>query len=103
MTSLSDVKTKVMDVTMYDLAHLAHYLGYAWCAGCHSPWVGEDFRRSGDSWLASTQSPCSGYKANKRLKMNYGDFKFSVKQIKYGNPVTQVRYQMIKADQTETS
>ena len=91
LTSLSDVKTRVMDVTMDELALLAHYLGYGWCAGCRAQYVGEDFRRSGDSWHAD-QKPgsCSGYKSDHRLKLNYGDFKFSVKDIKYGDAVTQV-------------
>ena len=90
MTSLSDVKTRVMDVTMKGLARLSHYLGYGWCAGCRGQWVGEDFRRRGDSWHADKEGPCNGYKATERLKLNYGDFKFSVKDIKYGNPVIQV-------------
>jgi hypothetical protein len=90
LTTLSDVKTRVMDVTMSDLALLAHYLGYGWCAGCRGQWVGEDFRRSGDSWHADKKGPCDGYKSDQRLKINYGDFKFSVKDIKYGSPVIQV-------------
>ena len=89
LTSLSDVKTRVMDVTMKDLAYLAHYLGYGWCAGCRGQYVGEDFRRSGDEWHASKAGPCDGYKADHRLKLKYGDFKFTVKDIKYGSPVIQ--------------
>ena len=85
------MKTRVMDVTMKDLARLAHYLGYGWCAGCRAQWVGEDFRRSGDSWHADKKpGSCSGYKSDHRLKLHYGDFKFSVKNIEYGAAVTQV-------------
>ena len=90
MTSLSDVKTRVMDETMKYFALLAHYLGYGWCSGCRAEWVGEDFRRSGDSWHPSKAGPCKGYKADQRLKLNYGDFKFTIKDIKYGSPVIQV-------------
>ena len=75
---------------MKDLAYLAHYLGYGWCAGCRAEYVGEDFRRSGDEWHASKAGPCDGYKADHRLKLIYGDFKFSVKDIKYGSPAIQV-------------
>ncbi|XP_028394008.1 uncharacterized protein LOC114518245 [Dendronephthya gigantea] len=89
LTSLSDVKTRVMDVTMKHFALLAHYLGYGWCSGCRAEWVGEDFRRSGDSWHASKAGSCEGYKSDQRLKLNYGDFKFSIKDIKYGDPVIQ--------------
>ena len=90
LTSLSDVKTRVMDVTMQDLALLSHYLGYGWCSGCRAQWVGEDFRRSGDSWHPDKKGPCNGYKSDQRLQLHYGDFKFSVKDIKYGYAVTQV-------------
>ena len=89
LTSLSDVKTRVMDLTMNDLAYLAHYLGYGWCGGCRAQYVGEDFRRKGDEWHANTAGPCDGYKANHRLKLKYRDFKLSVKDIKYGSPVNQ--------------
>ena len=89
LTSLSDVKTRVMDVTVRNLGLLAHYLGYGWCAGCRAQFVGEDFRRNGDSWEADKKGPCNGYKADHRLKMHYGDFKFSIKDIKYGNPMIQ--------------
>jgi len=84
LTSMADVKTRVMDVTMSNLATLAHYLGYAWCASCYAQWVGEDFRRNGDSWEADTQGTCKGYKATQRLKMHYDDFHFSMKSITYG-------------------
>ena len=90
LTSLSDVKTRVMDLTMNDLAYLAHYLGYGWCAGCRAQYVGEDFRRERDEWHVDTAGPCDGYKADHRLKLKYGNFTFSVKDIKYGSPVIQV-------------
>jgi hypothetical protein len=89
LTSLSNVKTRVMDVTMRDISLLAHYLGYGWCAGCRAQYVGEDFRRNRDSWEADKKSPCNGYKAYHRLKIHYGDFKFSIKKIRYGKAVIQ--------------
>ena len=78
-----------MDQTMSELAYLAQYLGYGWCAGCQGQWVGEDFIRNGDSWEASTLRDCTGYKAEDRLKIRYKDFSFAIKDIKYGDPVIQ--------------
>lgn len=76
-----------MDVTLRSLAYLAHYLGYGWCAGCRGQYVGEDFKRNGDSWEAvftDRSFPCDGYKSDQRLKIHYKDFKFSMKDIKFG-------------------
>lgn len=89
LKSLSDVKTRVMDVTLDNLATLAHYLGYGWCAGCRGQYVGEDFRRNGDSWEADRKGPCKGYKADQRLKIHYKNFKFDVKKMQYGKAVIQ--------------
>ncbi|XP_001639919.2 aerolysin [Nematostella vectensis] len=89
LTSLSEVKTRVMDTAMNPLARLANYLGYGWCASCRAQWVGEDFRRNGDSWEADKKGPCNGYKGHHRLKMHFGNFKFGIKRIKYGNLVIQ--------------
>ncbi|XP_059176561.1 uncharacterized protein LOC131956155 [Physella acuta] len=81
------VKNLVMDMTMSDIASLAHMLGYGWCASCRAPFVGEDFRRKGDTWVADTAGPCDGYKSNQRLGMDYKDWGFGMKNIKYGEPV----------------
>ena len=90
LTSLSDVKTRVMDVTLDDFAYLAHYLGYGWCGGCQGQWVGEDFVRSADSWHSNKIRNCGGYKSDHRLSLHYENFKFGVKDIKYGKAVIQV-------------
>ena len=89
LRSLSDVKTRVMDVTLDNLALLAHYLGYGWCAGCRAQYVGEDFRRRADSWEADKKGPCNGYKSDHRLKLHYKHFSFGIKNIKYGKAVIQ--------------
>ncbi|XP_059179031.1 uncharacterized protein LOC131958176 [Physella acuta] len=83
------VKTHIMDTTMSEMAYLAHYLGYGWCSGCRAASVGEDFRRSGDTWNADKSGRCEGYMSDKRLSMAYGDWSFEMKDIKYGEPVTQ--------------
>jgi hypothetical protein len=78
-----------MDVTMRGLSRLANYLGYGWCSGCRAQFVGEDFRRNADSWEADTKEPCKGYMAKQRLKIHYGHFSFGMKNMKYGEVVTQ--------------
>ncbi|XP_059148930.1 uncharacterized protein LOC131936092 [Physella acuta] len=85
----SKVKTRIMDTTMSDMALLAHYLGYGWCSGCRAPYVGEDFRRTGDAWHADKSGRCEGYMSDKRLSMAYGDWRFEINHIKYGTPVLQ--------------
>ncbi|XP_059161549.1 aerolysin-like [Physella acuta] len=89
LDELYNVKTRVMDTTMADMALLAHYLGYGWCSGCRAPYVGEDFRRSGDTWNADKSGRCEGYMSENRLNMSYGDWGFEIKDIKYGTPVVQ--------------
>ncbi|XP_059157773.1 uncharacterized protein LOC131942082 [Physella acuta] len=84
-----DVKSRIMDTTMEEMATLAHYLGFAWCSGCRSPYVGEDFKRNGYRWEADTRGRCEGYKSETRLSMTYGDWSFAVKDIRYGTPITQ--------------
>ncbi|CAL1536241.1 unnamed protein product, partial [Lymnaea stagnalis] len=88
LDELSKVKSRVMDTTMADIAYVAHYLGYGWCAGCRALYVGEDFRRDGDSWWADQSRDCDGYKHQQRLVMAYNDWGFALKDVKYGEPVT---------------
>lgn len=89
LDELSKVKTRIMDTTMSEMAYLAHYLGYGWCAGCRAPYVGDDFRRSVDTWVADQSGRCKGYMSDKRLSMAYGDWGFEIQHIKYGTPVVQ--------------
>ncbi|XP_005097555.1 uncharacterized protein LOC101859480 [Aplysia californica] len=89
VNSLSAAKVMVMDNTMSDLAKLADMLGYGWCAGCRAAFVGEDFRRDGDKWVADKREPCDGYKADHRLSMEYGDWKFAIKEMVFGDPIIQ--------------
>ncbi|XP_059166183.1 aerolysin-like [Physella acuta] len=89
LDELYKVKTRIMDTTMSDMASLAHFLGYGWCAGCRAANVGEDFRRSGDTWNADKSGRCDGYRSDYRLSMAYGDWSFTIKDFKYGTPVVQ--------------
>ena len=89
MKSLEDVRTRVMDFTLGNLAILAHYLGYGWSYGCRAQYVGEDFIRSLESWLAAKKGPCNGYQASHRLKIHYLKFSLGTKNIVYGKPIIQ--------------
>merc|ERR1719245_26965 len=72
---------------MRDLAYLAHYMGYAWCAGCRGQYVGEDFRKDGDSWKADQSHMCSGHKWQERLEIAYGDWDLIISDMAYGDTV----------------
>lgn len=76
-----------MDVTVRDLAYLANGLGYGWCNGCRTKYIGIDFRRDGEKWEADTTKPCDGFKADQRLSISYGDWSFAQKDIQFGTPV----------------
>ena len=83
LKGLEEVKTRIMDVTLTNLALLANYLGYGWAAGCRARSAGEDFLRDGDSWRAHYQQGCKGYKSTHRLKIVYENFSFRVKNMEY--------------------
>ena len=86
LKSVLDVKTRVMDLTLNNLALLAHYLGYGWAGGCRGRVAGQDFLREGDSWKAHYQEGCEGYMSTDRLKIVYENFSFKVKNIDYQTP-----------------
>lgn len=75
-----------MDTTMTYLGHLAHNLGYAWAGGCWADYIGEDFKRAGDTWEAAFRDPCpgDGPKKDVRLKIHFGNFSFGMKDVIFG-------------------
>ena len=87
--SLSEMKARVMDTTVYGFALLADYLGYGYCSGCRGQYVGEDFILRGNSWEAYKESHCHGYKSDHRLKIHYRDFSLALKDVRYGRAVIQ--------------
>nr|AXH38019.1 physalysin [Physella acuta] len=89
LDELYKVKTRIMDTTMSDMSYLAHYLGYGWCSGCRGAYVGEDFRRHGDTWHADKSGRCEGFMNDRRLSIAYSDWSFAIKDIKFGTPVLQ--------------
>lgn len=66
------------------LAYLAHFLGYGWCGGTGSQYVGEDFSvyRDNSSQYTlqarynSNDPYADGYRANERLKMQVKNIRF---------------------------
>jgi len=82
---LSTYKTLAMEETLYNLAKLAHYLGYGGCSGCRAQKVGENFRRVRDTWVANHER-CNG-KNDKRLSLDYTDWTPKMHTIIYGKPV----------------
>lgn len=90
LNELEKVKTRIMDKTLMDIAYLAHWLGYGWCAGCRAMYVGEDFRRNGDAWYADTSGTCDGYMSGQRLSIHYSDWRFKVKNMIFGERETTV-------------
>ena len=86
LKGLEEVKTRIMDVTLFNLALLANYLGYGWAGGCRGRIAGEDFLRDGDSWRSHYQKDCGGYKSTHRLKIVYENFSFRVKNMEYSKP-----------------
>ncbi|XP_013066109.2 uncharacterized protein LOC106054676 [Biomphalaria glabrata] len=86
------LKTKIMDTTLSNLAYLAAVLGYGWCLGTKGIYVGEDFYREGDSWVADSRlfwpnTRCEGYKCNERLAIDYTGWTLAAKEIIYGEHV----------------
>ena len=77
----------MMEITLMHMALLAHYMGYGWCSGSRSPYVGDDFARDGDKWVADQSERCDGCKSNQRLGLAFGDWSFITKQQIYGTAV----------------
>ncbi|XP_078342730.1 uncharacterized protein LOC144628496 [Oculina patagonica] len=86
LKNVLEVKTRVMDVTLDNLALLANYLGYGWAGGCRGRRAGQDFLREGDTWRAHYQNGCGGYMSTSRLKIVYENFSFKVKNMEYLEP-----------------
>ncbi|WDV45000.1 aerolysin family beta-barrel pore-forming toxin [Clostridiaceae bacterium M8S5] len=66
-------------------AYLAHYMGFGWCGGTASQYVGEDFsfRKDGNNYILQANynknDPHSGgYWADKRLKMTISNVRFYI-------------------------
>ncbi|KAI8798911.1 Biomphalysin 19 [Biomphalaria glabrata] len=85
-------KRVIMENTMNNLVRLAMALGYGHCAGNKAIYVGDDFYRDGDSWIADHRlfwgdKKCNGEKCEERLKIDYLDWSFNMKDIIYSNGV----------------
>ncbi|KAK0054336.1 Biomphalysin 4 [Biomphalaria pfeifferi] len=91
MDEKSKIQTRIMDTTLWNMAYVAHYLGYGWCYGCRGVDVGEDFTKRGDTWAAAKThfwgSKCVGDKSEERLNLVFGHWGYAVKKIVYGDSV----------------
>ncbi|KAH9496634.1 hypothetical protein Btru_009897 [Bulinus truncatus] len=92
VSSTDNLKTRIMDTTLWRMANLAYMLGYGWCLGNRGLNVGEDFEKNKDTWEASKQlfwpeRNCEGFKCDQRLSLEFGNWGLAVKDIRYGDPV----------------
>ncbi|CAL1547287.1 unnamed protein product, partial [Lymnaea stagnalis] len=87
LNETSKTKARIMDITLTEIAKLGYFFGYAYPLGCRGQLPGDDYRRSGDTWVADASSLCSGVRTNERMQIAYGDWSFAIKEIVYGNPV----------------
>ena len=84
---------------IYELAELANDLGYGWCGGTRTQYVGQDFdvsRTADGSYIMqahynSSDPYASGYWADKRLKITLSNFKLLIdpSTFSYGTPLTE--------------
>ncbi|KAL9960098.1 hypothetical protein ACROYT_G033504 [Oculina patagonica] len=91
LTSLDELKQRVMDTTMSYLGILAGWMGFAWAGGCWSYKTGEDFRKKGDTWESTYRSDnCvlkGGPKKDVRLKITYENFAYTMKDVTFGESI----------------
>ncbi|WDV44999.1 aerolysin family beta-barrel pore-forming toxin [Clostridiaceae bacterium M8S5] len=66
-------------------AYLAHYMGFGWCGGTGSKYVGEDFsfKKDGNKYILQANynkhdPHASGYWADKRLRMTVSNVRFYI-------------------------
>lgn len=91
LKNMEGLKQRVMDATMFNIGQLANMMGFAWAGGCWSRYAGEHFRRNKDTWESAYKSYClgEGPKKDVRLKITYENFKFTMKDVKFGKSVKQ--------------
>ena len=82
-----DLKARIINSPEFITNHalFAHYLGFGWCGGTASQYVGEDFdfRKEGDNYVLQARynpnDPYSdGFWADKRLKMTISNVSFYI-------------------------
>ncbi|XP_059158454.1 uncharacterized protein LOC131942576 [Physella acuta] len=79
LNSVDKLKSWIMDLTLSDTAKLADQLGFAYCKGCLAHFIGEGFKRRGETWHADTSGKCDGYKSKQRLSITLNDWGFMLK------------------------
>ncbi|KAK6976702.1 Biomphalysin 21 [Biomphalaria glabrata] len=89
LDNVDKVKTKIMESTLPKLVRLAAALGYGHAAGNKGIYIGDDFKREGDSWVADSrlfwgEEECTDLKCKEILAVEYLEWSLTVKEIKYG-------------------
>lgn len=93
-------------------AYLAHYLGYGWCGGTKTPYVGEDFSvsKSGEQYIIQAnynpKDPyASGYRASERLRMTVSNVRLLLDPVSLSTktPMIQQPQPIIVATTTATN
>lgn len=82
-----DLKAKIINSPEFIQNHalFAHYLGFGWCGGTGSQYVGQDFdfKKDGDNYVLQARYNANnpyagGYWADKRLKMTVSNVRFYI-------------------------
>lgn len=89
------------DYFIKPVSYLAHYLGYAWVGGNHSPYVGEDMdvTRVGDGWLirGNNDGGCSGYRCGEKSSIKVSNFSYTLEPDSFSHgQVTESGKQLVK-------
>lgn len=89
------------DYFIKPVSYLAHYLGYAWVGGNHSPYVGEDMdvTRLSDGWLikGNNDGGCSGYRCGEKSSIKVSNFSYTLEPDSFSHgQVTESGKQLIK-------
>ncbi len=89
------------DYFIKPVSYLAHYLGYAWVGGNHSPYVGEDMdvTRLSDGWLikGNNDGGCSGYRCGEKSSIKVSNFSYTLEPDSFTHgQVTESGKQLVK-------
>jgi len=99
VTDIEDLKFKVANdpAVIRNLAYFANMLGFAWCGGTQSPYIGENFDVSHNfdgsyaikAHYGANEPYASGYMSDRRLQMRISNFRIAIDPATfvYGPPV----------------
>lgn len=88
LTADHELNLRMMDFTLHDMGVLADIVGYEKSHSCVTTFPGEDFYSIGNRCYAD-EMKCHGDDRKDRLVLNYTDWHFEIKNMKYRNHVVQ--------------